>query len=60
MGEDYVPNRTEKLHMRLFPGWLGMTNIVTKLSTQLFPRMNFKDLLIFVTDNIDLVPEFLF
>ncbi len=46
--------------MGLFLGWLGTTGIVTKLSIQLFPKMNFKDLLIFVTDNIDLIPELLF
>jgi glycolate oxidase len=45
--------------MGLFLGWLGTTGIVTKLSIQLFPKMNFKDLLIFVTDNIDLIPELL-
>ena len=45
--------------MGLFLGWLGTTGIVTKLSMQLFPKMNFKELLIFVTDNIDLLPELL-
>jgi glycolate oxidase len=45
--------------MGLFLGWLGTTGIVTKLSMQLFPKMNFKDLLIFATDNIDLIPELL-
>ena len=45
--------------MGLFIGWLGTTGIVTKLSLQLFPKMDFKDLLIFVTDNIDLIPELL-
>jgi glycolate oxidase len=45
--------------MGLFIGWLGTTGVVTKLSIQLFPKMNFKDLLIFVTDNIDLIPEIL-
>ena len=45
--------------MGLFLGWLGTTGIVTKLSMQLFPKMKFKDLLIFVTDNIDLIPELL-
>jgi len=44
----------------LFIGWLGTTGIVTKLSIQLFPKMDFKDLLIFATDNIDLIPELLF
>jgi glycolate oxidase len=41
----------------LFLGWLGTTGIVTKLSMQLFPKMNFKELLIFATDNIDIIPE---
>jgi glycolate oxidase len=43
--------------MGLFLGWLGTTGIVTKLSLQLFPKMNFKDLLIFATDNIDIIPD---
>jgi glycolate oxidase len=43
--------------MGLFLGWLGTTGIVTKLSIQLFPKMNFKDLLIFATDNVDIIPE---
>ena len=46
--------------MGLFIGWLGTTGIVTKLSIQLFPKMDFKDLLLFATDNIDLIPELLF
>jgi glycolate oxidase len=41
----------------LFLGWLGTTGIVTKLSIQLFPKMKFKDLLIFAMDNIDIIPD---
>jgi len=43
--------------MGLFLGWLGTTGIVTKLSIQLFPRPNFRDLLLFVSDSAELIPE---
>jgi glycolate oxidase len=41
----------------LFLGWLGTTGIVTKLSLQLFPRPAFRDLLLFVADSEELIPE---
>ena len=41
----------------LFLGWLGTTGIITKLSIQLFPKPNFRDLLIFSSDNVELIPE---
>ena len=43
--------------MGLFLGWLGTTGIVTKLSMQLFPKPNYRDLLLFVADSTDLIPE---
>jgi FAD/FMN-containing dehydrogenase len=43
--------------MGLFLGWLGTTGIVTKISIQLFPRPAFRDLLIFSSDNVELMPE---
>ena len=44
----------------LFLGWFGTTGIVTKVSIQLFPKPKFRDLLIFSSDNLDLVPEIVF
>jgi FAD/FMN-containing dehydrogenase len=46
--------------MGLFLGWFGTTGIITRLSMQLFPKPNFRDVLIFVSDNVDLVPELVF
>jgi len=46
--------------MGLFLGWFGTTGIVTKLSIQLFPKPRFRDLLIFSSDNVDLIPELVF
>lgn len=43
--------------MGLFLGWLGTTGIVTKLSIQLFPKPGFRDLLLFVSDSAELIPE---
>jgi glycolate oxidase len=43
--------------MGLFLGWLGTTGIVTKLSLQLFPKPVFRDLLMFVSDSVELIPE---
>ncbi len=44
----------------LFLGWFGTTGIVTKVSIQLFPKPKFRDLLIFSSDNLDLIPELVF
>jgi glycolate oxidase len=46
--------------MGLFLGWFGTTGIVTKLSIQLFPKPRFRDLLIFSSDNIELIPKLVF
>jgi FAD/FMN-containing dehydrogenases len=43
--------------MGLFLGWLGTTGIVTKLSLQLFPKPIYRDLLLFVSDSAELIPE---
>jgi FAD/FMN-containing dehydrogenase len=43
--------------MGLFLGWLGTTGIVTKLSIQLFPKPAFRDLLLYVADSTELIPE---
>ncbi len=43
--------------MGLFLGWLGTTGIVTKLSLQLFPKPAFRDLLLLVSDSVELIPE---
>jgi len=43
--------------MGLFLGWLGTTGIVTKLSMQLFPKPSHRDLLLFVSDSTELIPE---
>jgi len=43
--------------MGLFLGWLGTTGIVTKLSMQLFPKPRYRDLLLFVSDSAELIPE---
>jgi FAD/FMN-containing dehydrogenase len=43
--------------MGLFLGWLGTTGIVTKLSMQLFPKPSYRDLLLFVSDSTELIPE---
>jgi glycolate oxidase len=44
----------------LFLGWFGTTGIVTKLSLRLFPKPKYRDLLMFSTDNIDLIPALIF
>jgi FAD/FMN-containing dehydrogenase len=43
----------------LFIGWHGTTGIVTKLSIQLFARPKFRDIVVFYTDNVDLITEIL-
>lgn len=41
----------------LFIGWFGTTGIVTKVSIQLFPKPKLRDVLIFSTDDPDLLPD---
>ncbi|MDI6879815.1 MAG: FAD-binding oxidoreductase [Desulfitobacteriaceae bacterium] len=44
----------------LFLGWFGTTGIVTKVSLKLFPRQRQKDVLIFVVENPDAIPDILY
>jgi len=46
--------------MGLFLGWFSTTGIVTKISMQLFPKPYLRDLLIFSSYNIELIPELIF
>jgi len=41
----------------LFLGWSGTTGIVTKLAIKLFPNYRFNDLLIFVCEDADIMPD---
>lgn len=41
----------------LFVGWYGTTGIVTKLSMRLYPKPKLRDVFVFSTDEIDLIPE---
>ncbi|MDA3896537.1 MAG: FAD-binding oxidoreductase [Desulfobacteraceae bacterium] len=41
----------------LFVGWAGTTGIVTKLGIKLFPSYKHNDVLIFVAEDADLMPE---
>ncbi len=44
----------------LFVGWYGTTGMVTKLSLKLFPKPEFREVMAFQTDDIDLLPEAIF
>ncbi|MCK9233143.1 MAG: FAD-binding oxidoreductase, partial [Syntrophales bacterium] len=46
--------------MGLFIGWLGTTGIITKISLQLLPKPKFRDLLTFTSNELDLLPDFIF
>jgi len=41
----------------LFVGWYGTTGIVTKLAMRLYPKPRYRDVFVFSTDEIDLIPE---
>jgi glycolate oxidase len=41
----------------LFLGWAGTTGIVTKLGIKLFPNYAFNDMLIFVCEDADVMPD---
>jgi len=41
----------------LFVGWYGTTGIVTRISLKLFPKPGFRQVIVFQTDDIDLLPE---
>ena len=44
----------------LFLGWNGTTGVITKVGIKLFPRPKFHDVLIYMTEDIDLAPDILF
>jgi FAD/FMN-containing dehydrogenase len=44
----------------LFLGWLGTTGIFTKVGLKLYPNKKIRDVELFVTDRVDLVPEILY
>ena len=41
----------------LFLGWFGTTGIITKLGMKLYPCKKIRDVMLFLTDKADLVPE---
>ncbi|MDY6824197.1 MAG: FAD-binding oxidoreductase [Thermodesulfobacteriota bacterium] len=41
----------------LFLGWSGTTGIVTKLGIKLFPRYRYNDILLFVAETADIMPD---
>lgn len=44
----------------LFLGWAGTTGIVTKLAIKLFPNYAFNDMLIFVCEDADVMPDVIY
>jgi glycolate oxidase len=44
----------------LFLGWLGTTGIITKVGLKLYPNKKFRDVELFVTDRVELVPSILY
>jgi len=44
----------------LFVGWHGTTGVVTKLAIKLYPNPKHKDVMIFVTENPDCLPDIIF
>jgi len=44
----------------LFIGWFGTTGIVTKLSIKLYPKPKFRDVMAFVSDDVDSITEAIF
>jgi len=41
----------------LFLGWFGSTGVITKLGMKLYPCKKIRDVMLFLTDKVDLVPE---
>jgi glycolate oxidase len=41
----------------LFLGWFGTTGIITKLGLRLYPCKKMRDVMVFLTDRIELVPD---
>jgi len=44
----------------LFLGWFGTTGIITKVALKLYPKKKMKDVLMFVTENPDYVPDVIY
>ncbi len=44
----------------LFLGWLGCTGIITKVGMRLYPNKKIRDVELFVTDRVDLIPAILY
>jgi len=44
----------------LFLGWFGTTGVVTKLSIRLYPKPLKKDVMMFVTENPDHIPDIIY
>lgn len=44
----------------LFLGWLGTTGIITKIGLRLYPNKKIRDVELFVTDRVDLIPHILY
>jgi len=44
----------------LFIGWFGTTGVVTKMALKLFPKPRYREVMAFVTDDVDLIPEAVF
>jgi len=44
----------------LFLGWLGATGVITKVGLRLFPNKKIRDVELFVTDRVKLIPEILY
>lgn len=44
----------------LFIGWFGTTGIVTKVGIRLYPRQRMKDVMTFVTEDPEIIPEIIF
>lgn len=41
----------------LFLGWFGTTGVMTKISLKLYPQKKMKDVMMFVTENADYIPD---
>ncbi len=44
----------------LFLGWLGTTGIITKIGLRLYPNKKIRDVELFVTDRVDMIPDILY
>ncbi len=44
----------------LFLGWLGTTGIITKIGLRLYPNKKIREVELFVTDRVDLIPDILY